>query len=107
MKYQVITLCGSLKFIKDFVNVQITLERKGHVCFSVTAGEEDLPPTVEEKRILDKVHYKKIMLSDCILVIDVGGYIGESTRNEIEFALLNNKPVHFLSHGSLGLRSEW
>ncbi len=96
MKYQVITLCGSLKFIKDFVRIQITLERKGHVCFSVTAGEEQLPPTPNEKSILDKVHYKKIMLSDCVLVIDTDGYIGESTGNEIEFALLTNKPVYYM-----------
>lgn len=97
MKYQVITLCGSLKFIERFVKVQIMLERKGHVCFSVTAGEEKSPPTTEEKSILDKVHYKKIMLSDCILVIDTNGYIGQSTANEIEFAKLTNKPVYYAS----------
>lgn len=95
MKYQVITLCGSLKFIKDFVRIQIMLERKGHVCLSVTAGEENIPPTDAEKSILDKVHYKKIMLSDCILVVGQEGYIGESTANEIEFAKLNNRPVYY------------
>lgn len=98
MKYQVITLCGSLKFINDFVRIQIMLERKGHVCFSVTAGEENIPPTDAEKSILDKVHYKKIMLSDCILVIDTDGYIGHSTKNEIEFAKLTNKPVFYKSN---------
>lgn len=97
MKYQVITLCGSLKFIERFVHIQIMLERQGHVCFSVTAGEEQKPPTSQEKSILDKVHYKKIMLSDCILVIDTNGYIGESTANEIEFAKLTNKPVYYAS----------
>lgn len=97
MKYQVITLCGSLKFIKDFVTTQIRLERNGHVCFSVTASEGKSPPTTQQKSILDKVHYKKIMLSDCILVIDNDNYIGESTANEIEFAKLTNKPVYFLS----------
>jgi len=97
MIYKTITLCGSLKFIKDFVKLQITLERLGHVVLSVTAGEESLPPTYAEKKILDKVHYKKILLSDCIIVIDNDGYIGESTSNEIEFARLNNKPVYFLS----------
>lgn len=96
MKYQVITLCGSLRFINDFVKIQIKLERLGHVCFSVTAGEEQLPPTAEEKSILDKVHFKKIMLSDCILVIDTDGYIGQSTGNEIEFARLTNKPVYYM-----------
>lgn len=97
--YKIITLCGSLKRAeKEFTEIQIRLERKGHVCFSVCASQEiAAPPTEDEKRILDKVHYKKISLSDCIIVLDVDGYIGESTRGEIEWAELNNRPVYYLS----------
>jgi hypothetical protein len=95
MTFKTITLCGSLKFIKEFVDLQIKLERIGHVCLSVTAGEETLPPTEAEKKILDKVHYKKILLSDCIIVIDKGGYVGESTRGEIEFCELTNRTVYY------------
>lgn len=97
--FKVITLCGSLKRAeKEFTKYQILLERLGHVCFSVCASQElCAPPTDEEKKILDKVHYKKISLSDCILVLDVGMYIGESTKGEIEWAELNNIPVYYLN----------
>lgn len=97
MKYKIITLCGSLKFIDDFVALQIKLERFGHVVLSVTAGEESLPPTEAEKRILDKVHFKKIALSDCIIVLNINGYIGQSTASEIQYAELTNKPVYYIS----------
>lgn len=97
-QFKVITLCGSLKFQETFNDVQMKLERMGHVCFSVGFSERRYqPPTDTEKSILDKVHFKKIALSDCILVIDNDGYIGHSTRNEIEFARLNNKQILFLS----------
>ncbi len=96
-KYKIITLCGSLSFSETFNDVQMILERFGHLCFSVCFSENNYsPPTENEKSILDKVHFKKILLSDCILVIDINGYIGESTKNEIEFAILNNKKVIYL-----------
>lgn len=97
-RYLVFTLCGSLKFQETFNELQMKLERLGHVCFSVGFSEEKYtPPTEEEKSILDKVHFKKILLSDAIIVIDNNDYIGYSTRNEIEFAKLNNKLIYFLS----------
>lgn len=96
-RYKIITLCGSLRFIKTFVETQIILERCGHVVLSVTAGEENNPPTEKQKAILDKVHYRKIDLSDCIIVIDNEGYIGSSTANEMQWADLTNKPVFMLS----------
>lgn len=96
--YKVITLCGSLKFQETFNDVQMLLERFGHVCFSVGFSEKGYkPPTENEKSVLDKVHFKKILLSDCILVIDVERYIGESTKNEIMFAALNNKRIFYLT----------
>lgn len=105
--FRVITLCGSLKFEKQFAEIQMYLERKGHVILSVCQGETVRPPSETEKKIIDKVHFKKILLSDCILVLDydylgLSGnvfpkYIGESTQNEIEFALINNKEVFYVS----------
>lgn len=91
--YRVITLCGSLKFFDSFQRVQSYLERHGHVCFSVCHSKKIKEPTKVEKSIIDHVYLKKIMLSDCIIVIDRNGYVGESTTNEIQFAKLNNKPV--------------
>lgn len=100
--YRVITLCGSLKFEKSFQRLQIYLERIGHVCLSVTIGELNIPPTDCEKSIIDKVHFKKIALSDCIIVLDLeyqetDRYIGCSTENEIEYARLTNKEIYYVS----------
>lgn len=94
-----ITLCGSTKFKKAFevVNKQLSLE--GNVVYSVAffahADNETLTP--EQKIRLDEVHKRKIDNSDGILVLDVDGYIGHSTRGEIEYALYSGKFVRYLS----------
>lgn len=94
-----ITLCGSTKFKKEFeaINKQLSLE--GNVVYSVAffGHADNAPLTDEQKTVLDVVHYKKIDNSDGIFVIDVDGYIGESTRNEIEYATSTGKFVKYLS----------
>jgi hypothetical protein len=94
-----VTLCGSTKFKREFeaLNRQLTLE--GNVVYSVSCfGHADkIPFTVEQKELLDKVHKAKIDNSDGIFVIDVDGYIGESTRSEISHAEQTGKFVKYLS----------
>ena len=94
-----ITLCGSSKYKThfDLINKQLSLE--GHIVYSVAYfGHIDkIPPTDEEKETLDKVHKSKIDNSDAILVIDVDGYIGDSTKSEIQYAKSIGKTVHYLS----------
>ena len=51
---------------------------------------------IETKTMLDDIHKRKIDMSDEIFVINVGGYIGESTKSEIEYAKLTNKKVNYL-----------
>jgi hypothetical protein len=53
--------------------------------------------TLEEKARMDELHKRKIDLADSVFVLDVDGYIGESTRSEIEYAEAHGKPVHYLS----------
>ena len=48
------------------------------------------------KEMLDDMHKRKIDMSDEIFVINVGGYIGESTKSEIDYAIKNNKKVNYL-----------
>ena len=43
--------------------------------------------------MLDDIHKRKIDMADAIYVINRGGYIGESTKSEIKYALEHNKPV--------------
>lgn len=49
--------------------------------------------TDEEALMLDKMHKERIKLSDAILVVNVNGYIGSSTKSEIEFAKSLNKEI--------------
>jgi len=94
-----ITLCGSTKFKKAFIewNARLTLE--GNVVYSVALWGHQMKkyPSDEEKEILDAVHLAKIAYSDEIFVLDVDGYIGESTRNEIEYAKIIRKNIRYLS----------
>jgi hypothetical protein len=95
---KVITLCGSTKFKEQFIQVQKDLTLQGNIVISVGlfghADNERI--TVAQKRMLDNIHLGKIDLSDEIYVINVGGYIGESTEREIAYAERNNKPVVYL-----------
>lgn len=48
------------------------------------------------KKMLDDMHKRKIDMADYIYVINVGGYIGESTKSEIDYAELHDKTVKYL-----------
>jgi hypothetical protein len=52
--------------------------------------------TAEKKKVLDELHLRKIDLADAVLVLNVGGYIGESTWGEIEYAHKAGKSVRYL-----------
>nr|WP_202545435.1 hypothetical protein [Streptomyces sp. SID5606] len=61
----------------------------------VSPGESDESFTDEEKAALDALHLRKIDLADRVLVVNPGGYIGESTSREIAYAHATGKPVSF------------
>jgi hypothetical protein len=71
------------------------LTLQGNVVISVEGFNTNL--TDEQKKLLELVHRRKIDLADEIFVIDVDGYIGESTAKEIEYAIQTGKPVRYLS----------
>ncbi|WP_330404422.1 hypothetical protein [Vallitalea okinawensis] len=97
--YKVITLCGSTRFKKKFLEVQKELTLKGCIVISVGlfghSGDKEVW-TKGTKEMLDDMHKRKIDMADEIFVINVDGYIGESTRSEISYALKNNKTVRYL-----------
>ena len=99
-KYNVVTLCGSIKFKDKFEEVQEKLTLEGNIVlipnFFNNIKKEDI--TSETKRMLDKMHRQKIDMSDEIYVINVGGYIGESTKAEIEYAKTNGKKIFYLEN---------
>lgn len=99
-KYKVITLCGSTKFKDDFLREQKRLSLEGNIvitlgCFGHSEGEVW---TEETKKLLDDMHKCKIDMADEIFVINKNGYIGESTKSEIEYAKKHGKKVNFMEN---------
>lgn len=98
-KYKVITLCGSTRFKKEFIEVQKRLSLKGIIVISVGLfGHSGDNEVLEEgvKEMLDDMHKRKIDMADGIFVINVGGYIGKSTSSEIEYAKNHHKTIEYL-----------
>jgi hypothetical protein len=98
-KYKVITLCGSTRFRDAFMEAQKRLTLEGNIVISVGlfghSGDADVwKPGVKE--MLDDMHLRKIDLADEVFVINVGGYIGESTRREIAYAERTGKTIKYL-----------
>ena len=96
--YKVVTLCGSTKFKKEFeeVNARLTIEGNVVISVGVFGHANNIQLTEEQKEELDKVHLQKIDMADEIFVVNVGGYIGSSTKNEIKYAKLQGIPVRYL-----------
>lgn len=105
-QYPVITLCGSTRFKNEFMEVQKRLTLGGYIVISVGlfehSGDSEVWENMAEgtvtktKEMLDDMHKRKIDMADEILVINVGGYIGDSTRSEIEYAKAHGKRVNYL-----------
>ena len=98
-KYKVITLCGSTKFKEQYLEAQKRLTLEGNIVISVGlfghSGDDEIW-TEDTKAMLDDMHKRKIDMADEIFVINVGGYIGESTRSEIQYAIETGKDVRYL-----------
>ncbi|MBR2924890.1 MAG: hypothetical protein IKC28_07675 [Clostridia bacterium] len=97
--YKVITLCGSTRFKDAFLQEQKRLTLEGNIVISVGlfghSGDEEVW-SEGTKAMLDDMHKRKIDMADEIFVINVGGYIGESTRSEIAYAKRTGKAVRYL-----------
>ena len=95
--YKVITLCGSTRFKEDFERVNRELTLAGCIVISVGCfGHAGDIFTEEQKIMLDDIHKRKIDMADAIYVINKDGYIGSSTKSEIEYALKCNKKVFYM-----------
>lgn len=104
--YKVITLCGSTRFKEEFIEVQKRLTLEGNIVISVGlfghSGDDEVWEGMDEgtltdtKEMLDDMHLRKIDMADEIFVINVDGYIGESTEAEIEYAEMSGKEVRYL-----------
>jgi hypothetical protein len=103
-KPKIVCLCGSTRFYDEFQNANYELTMAGEIVLSVgfyphsseQAHGETIGITELQKLDLDELHKRKIDLCDYIMVLNLGGYIGESTRSEIEYAELIGKEVKYL-----------
>ncbi|MBO6239323.1 MAG: hypothetical protein J6O61_00405 [Butyrivibrio sp.] len=105
-KYPVITLCGSTRFKDQFMEAQKRLTLEGNIVISVGlfghSGDQEVWENMDEgtltktKEMLDDMHKRKIDMADSIYVINVGGYVGTSTKSEIEHAIAHGKEVRYL-----------
>lgn len=97
--YKVITLCGSTRFKDDFFEQQKRLTLEGNIVISVglfgPAGNSEVWRE-GTKEMLDDMHKRKIDMADGIFVINKGGYIGSSTKSEIEYAIKTGKTVDYM-----------
>jgi hypothetical protein len=110
----VVCLCGSTRFYEAFQQANYDLTMAGKIVLSVGfyphskavhGHGEGIGHDSTEKVALDELHLRKIDLADEVLVLNVGGYIGESTRREIAYAERTDKPVRYLEP-TAALRAE-
>lgn len=97
--YKVITLCGSTRFKEDFERVNKQLTLAGNIVISVGcfghSGDNEVW-SEDTKEMLDDMHKRKIDMADAIYVINKDGYIGSSTRSEIQYAMRLGKQIIFM-----------
>ena len=99
MKPKVICLCGSGRFKDAFEQAEFNETLAGRIVLTIGCNTKDVARSAElaiHKPALDALHLRKIDLADEVFVLNVGGYIGESTRSEIEYARAHGKPIRFL-----------
>ncbi|MNW32973.1 hypothetical protein D3C74_99260 [compost metagenome] len=100
---KIITLCGSTKFKEQFEHSNAFLTLQGNIVISLAFFEqsEGFELTDEQAELLGNLHFRKIDLSDEIFVIDVNGYIGSSTKREIEYAKDKGKAIRYYSNSEI------
>lgn len=99
----IICLCGSTRFFEAFQEASLKETVAGKIVLSIGCNLRsdhqlwaDPAERAAIKERLDELHKRKIDLADEVLVLNIGGYIGDSTRSEINYAVAHGKPVRYL-----------
>jgi len=112
-KPKIICLCGSTRFTEQMLIKQWELTKQGSIVLSWCAlpdyyfqgnDKNHIGDQEGVKKIVDEVHLRKIDLADEVFILNVGGYIGESTQNELEYARKKEKKINFLESEKPGMR---
>lgn len=106
IKPTIVCLCGSTRFSEAFHEANLRETLAGRIVLSIGCdfkSDTDLllagELTEQDKTRLDELHLRKIDLADEVLILNVGGYVGQSTRREIDYALMNGKHIRWLESG--------
>jgi hypothetical protein len=102
---KIICFCGSTRFTAEMLLTSWAFAKMGYL----TLHWNILPDTCDGKshhraeeqgckELMDELHKRKIDLADEVFVININGYIGESTRSEIEYAEAHGKEIKYLEH---------
>ena len=98
---EIVCICGSTRFVDEMSAANRDLTFAGVIVVApgvflcAEDREADELITSEQKTALDALHLRKIDLADRVLVVNPGGYIGESTSREIAYARATGKPISF------------
>lgn len=95
MGKEIICICGSTKFKDEIIQIQKDLTLQGYIVIGMHlfSQDEGIELTKEQLIMLKEKHRLKISLSEAIYVVNPNGYIGDSTREEIEFAISKGKKI--------------
>ena len=104
MKPLVVCLCGSGRFREGFEQAEFDETLAGKIVLTIGCNTKDIARDIDwqhVKPMLDELHLRKIDMADEVLVINPGGYNGESTGREIAYATRLGKPIRY-THNSPG-----
>ncbi|MDQ1083726.1 MULTISPECIES: hypothetical protein [Microbacterium] len=101
---EIVCVCGSTRFVEEIRRTVFELSLGGAIV--VAPAEADGTVTAEHKSLLDQLHRRKIDLSDRVVIVDPGGYVGESVAREIAYARSVGKPVSFTEPASTGASAD-
>ncbi|WP_406831916.1 hypothetical protein ABEG17_03585 [Pedococcus sp. KACC 23699] len=90
---EIVCICGSARFVTAMRAANSELTLAGVIVLAPSEADES--PTPEQEVVLYALHLRKIDLADRVLVVNPGGYVGESTRREIAYARETGKSVAF------------
>ena len=95
---KIVCLCGSTRFKDAFNAANLALTLAGYIVLSVgsfTQSDAELKLNDDKKKELDVLHKRKIDLCDAVLVLNVNGYVGSSTKSEIDYAHNTGRPLAY------------
>ena len=97
-KPEIVCICGSTRFKDEwsYWRQRFTCNGKIVLAIEIVTSKDMVTTDPELKSRLDELHKRKIDLADRVFILNVEGFIGDSTRSEIEYADRFGKPIEYL-----------